>query len=119
VLVNDSKSVQTSDAKDIKPRRCPECTSQMQCVGVKQYLINGFVPAGRLYAFQCESGHVTHIESMSRILRWFALGAMFLWCFLKTDRRDGLGHWIFGGFGTVMALLFLYRVYATLSAPEV
>ena len=90
----------------------------MVCVNVKQYLINGFVPSGKQYEFECDNGHRTEVESASRIIRWFVFAAFFLLCFSKSSRADGPLYWVMGGFGAVMALIFLHEVFLRVRAPE-
>jgi hypothetical protein len=115
----DAKTASISGATSVKPRRCRKCTRKMPCVELRQYLINGFVPSGRVFTFQCDEGHVTQIQSMSRTLRWFFFAALFLWSFLTTGPSGGALHWIMGALGMLMAWLFLHAAYMRVATPEV
>jgi hypothetical protein len=91
----------------------------MPCVGVARYLINGFVPSGKRYDFECECGHAMSIDSLGRVFWYFVFSVWFTAFFLAVLDDDEVMPWIAGCLALFMIGCFGYEVYKRLRAPEI
>ena len=91
----------------------------MPCVGVARYLINGFVPWGSRYDFECGCGYATSIDSLGRIFWYFVLSACSSATFLAVLDDDEIMPWLIGPFALAAIGCFGHEVYKRLSAPEI
>ncbi len=91
----------------------------MPCVGVARYFINGLVPWGSRYDFECGCGYAMSIDSLGRLFWYFVLSVCFSVFFLAVLDHDEIMPWIAGGSALAAIGCFGHEVYKRLRAPEI